>query len=72
MWFCRILYKLSRLDIDTVVGLKCQWPEELWREMLPAVVAVCNYFEAMTDEALMKEMLNWCTGRWCGESGTFP
>lgn len=61
--FCCVICKVSRGDHDTVVSLKSQWPDELQKQGVPAVVAACNHFEAMTCEACTKEVATLVSGK---------
>lgn len=65
-----VLCKVSRGDHDTVVSLKSQWPDDLQKQGVPAVVAGCNHFEAMTCEVCAKEVAKLVGGkvvRWDDE-----
>jgi hypothetical protein len=61
--FCCVVCKLQRLDSDTVVGVKSQWPDGLQKAGVPAVVAVCNHFEAMNHDAVIKEVTKLVGGK---------
>jgi pimeloyl-ACP methyl ester carboxylesterase len=61
--FCCVLCKAGRSDHDTVVNLRSQWSDDLQRQGVPAVVAACNHFEAMTCEVCTKEVAALVSGR---------
>lgn len=61
--FCCVLCKVGRSDHDTVVSLKSQWPEDLQKQGVPAVLAACNHFEAMTCDACAKEVVKLVDGK---------
>jgi hypothetical protein len=60
---CCVVCKLPRLDNDTVVGLKSQWPEELQKQGVAAVLVGCNHFEAMTCDKGVKALQELLKGR---------
>lgn len=61
--FACVLCKAGRGDHDTVVNLRSQWPTDLQKQGVPAVVAACNHFEAMTSEACTKEVVKLVGGK---------
>ncbi len=54
--FACVVCKVNRSDGDTVVSLKSQWPEDLQAQGVPVVMATCGHLEAMTSEAVAKEV----------------
>lgn len=65
--FCCVVCKLPRLAGDTVVAADSQWPEDLRKQGIPAVVARSNHFDAMTGEkgiAAIVEVLKGKVVRW--------
>jgi pimeloyl-ACP methyl ester carboxylesterase len=67
---CCIVCKLPRLDSDTMVGVKSQWPPDLQTQGIPAILVRCHHFEAMTNADSIKAMTEAVNGkllRWSGE-----
>jgi pimeloyl-ACP methyl ester carboxylesterase len=58
-----VLCKVNRSDGDTVVSLKSQWPEDLQAQGVPVVLATSGHLEAMTSEAVTKEVGKLLGGR---------
>ena len=54
--FGTVICKLPRLDNDTIVGIRSQWPEDLQKQGISAVLAEVNHFEAMTNESCTNEV----------------
>ncbi len=68
--FCCVLTKWNRTDHDTVVSLKSQWPPDLQDQGIPAVLASCNHFDVMTNDAAIKTVAELAKGkvvRWKAE-----
>jgi hypothetical protein len=61
--FCCVLCKTPRLAGDTVVPLRSQWPEELQRQGIPAVLVPCTHFDAMTCDKGVKAVLEVTRGK---------
>lgn len=65
--FCCVVCKLPRLAGDTVVAAGSQWPEELQKQGVSAVVVRSNHFDAMTGEkpiAAIAEVVKGKVKRW--------
>lgn len=68
--FCSVLCKLPRLGNDTVVSLTSQWPDQLQKQGVPAVLVACNHFDAMKSEKTAKAISELMKGkivRWTPE-----
>lgn len=65
--FCCVVCKLPRWEDDTVVPLASQWPEQLQKQGIPAVLVPCNHFEAMKCERgveAISELVRGKVVRW--------
>jgi pimeloyl-ACP methyl ester carboxylesterase len=49
-----IVCKLPRIDSDTMVGVKSQWPTDFQQQGISAIVVRCNHFEAMKNTEVTK------------------
>lgn len=58
-----VLCKVNRSDGDTVVSLRSQWPEDLQAQGVPVVLANSGHLEAMTSEAVAKEVAKLVGGK---------
>lgn len=61
--FCCVVCKAPRFDGDTVVSLRSQWPDELQKLGVPAVLVPCHHFEPMTSERGVKAVLEVTRGK---------
>ena len=61
--FCCVITKWNRTDHDTVVSLRSQWPPDLQDQGIPAVLASCNHFDVMTNEAAIKSITELAKGK---------
>jgi pimeloyl-ACP methyl ester carboxylesterase len=60
---CCVLSKWNRTDHDTIVNLRSQWPTDLQDQGIPAVLASCNHFDVMTNEAAVKSITELVRGK---------
>ena len=68
--FCCVVCKLPRLDNDTVVAVKSQWPDDLQKQGVPAVLVGVNHFEAMSSDKGVKAIQDVLKGkvkRWSAD-----
>lgn len=68
--FCCLVCKLPRLAGDSVVTAASQWPEDLQRQGIPAVVVPVTHFEAMKDPKAVAQLAELVKGkltRWTPE-----
>ena len=68
-----VVAKLDRVDFDGLVGTESQWPEDCRQCGVPAVIAVVNHWEAMSDPASVAkiaELAREPLARWSPEQVT--
>ncbi|QEG29753.1 Alpha/beta hydrolase family protein [Gemmata obscuriglobus] len=71
--FACVVCKVKRLESDGVVNLRSQWPEELQKLGVPAVLATVSHTEAMDEAESTKTIHALATGklaRWSDEEVT--